>query len=69
VGTYSGSKRVARELQAALELGKTSAPGTVGHRAAWERAERATLAAGDLVTGLDSAEPIVKAAAAAVRRL
>ncbi len=60
-------ERVGRDLTAALELGRKSAPGTMDHRAAWERAERATLATADLVTGLDSAEPIVKAAASAVR--
>lgn len=59
---------VGRELDEARALAVESEPGTVGHRAAWARAERATLAAGDLVSLTDGAQPIVRAAVERVRR-
>ena len=43
-------------------------PDTVGGRAAWAKAERAAREVGDLVAVWDSAEPIIKAACARVRR-
>ncbi|MFO0553453.1 MAG: hypothetical protein U0271_34035 [Polyangiaceae bacterium] len=53
---------VGRELSDAIDLAVTTRPGTVGHRAAWERAEHATRAVGDLVDALTPAEPLVVAA-------
>lgn len=56
---------IGRSLREALELG-LSEPGSVGHRAAWARAEDAARAVGELVTMLDSLEPVVHEARRAV---
>ena len=56
------------DLAQALELGEAHAPGTLGHAAAWKRAERAATAAADLVALTDGAEPIVLAAMGRVTR-
>lgn len=62
--------RVGAELQEATALAAESALGTMGHRAAWARAEAATRALGELVDGLTMAAPLVRAAqGAALRRL
>ncbi len=58
--------KIGTDLRAALALAAESSPGTVGHRAAWARAEDATPRVGDLVDALSSAEPIVQAARARV---
>lgn len=58
--------RVGRELRAAVELALEHPPGTLGHAAAWARAERATRALADLV---DSTTPLSPTLAAAVRRV
>src|SRR5262249_32415453 len=54
--------RVGGELRRALDLASAARPGTLGHAAAWKRAEDATLRAGDLVDALTPAEPLVLAA-------
>ena len=54
-------ERVGRLLHNAVALAG-SAPGTMGHRAAWEQAEEGARRAADLVDMLTPAEPIVKAA-------
>jgi hypothetical protein len=54
--------RVGSDLRRALELARSSRPGTLGHRAATQRAADATLRVGDLVDGLTPAEPLVAAA-------
>lgn len=61
-------ERVGRDLKEAFNMGVSSTPGTMGYWAAWAKAEKATHAVADLVSCIDSAEPIVKAAQAAVRR-
>jgi hypothetical protein len=60
-------ERVGKLLKNALDLA-SSAPGTMGHRAAWENAEEGARRVADLVSCIDSAEPIVKAAVNRVRR-
>ena len=50
------------DLACALELGEAHGPGTLGHAAAWKRAERAATTAEDLVAITDGAEQIVRAA-------
>jgi len=61
-------ERVGRELCDAYDLAITTQPDTVGRRAAWARAEKATRAVGDLVSVTDEARPIVLAACKRVRR-
>lgn len=58
--------RVGAELALAIELAADARPGTVGHAAAWKRAEQATRRVGDLVNVLTPAEPLVAAAQARV---
>lgn len=58
--------RIGRELAAAVELATAHGPGTMGHAAAWSRAERATAALGDLV---DATTPLAPTLAAAARRV
>jgi hypothetical protein len=55
------------DLAEAVELGAAHRPGTLGHAAAWKRAERAAAAAADLVALTDGADAIVKAAMGRVR--
>lgn len=54
--------RAGRELSEAIDLAVATRPGTVGHRAAFQRAEEATKRVGDLVDALTPAEPLVGAA-------
>jgi hypothetical protein len=56
------------ELEMAYGIAAESPPDSVGERAAWARAERATLEAGGLVEQWEEARPLVLAAAARVRR-
>lgn len=53
---------VGRELSEAIDLAVSTRPGSVGHRAAWKRAEDATIAMGDFVDALTPAEPLLVAA-------
>ncbi len=54
--------KVGKELADSIELAQSTRPGTMGRRAAWERAEQATRKVGDLVDALTPAEPLVLAA-------
>lgn len=54
--------RIGHDLGRALALAAETRPGTVGHTAAWRRAESATARVGDLVDALTPAEPLVTAA-------
>jgi hypothetical protein len=54
--------RVGKDLADALDLAVSTRQGTMGRRAAWERAEQATRKVGDLVDSLTPAEPLVMAA-------
>jgi hypothetical protein len=60
-------KRVGLELQQAMELALEAGPGTMGHAAAWARAERATEQLGQIVDSLTPLRPTVEAAVARVR--
>jgi hypothetical protein len=56
--------RVGAELRAAIDLALEHAPGTLGHAAAWQRAEQATRRLGDLVDVTTPLAPTLDAAAA-----
>jgi hypothetical protein len=58
---------IGQSLTIALELA-VEGRGRIGERAAWNRAEDAVEALGLLVTMIDSAEPMVRAAMGRVRR-
>lgn len=61
---------VGEDLRVALELAlQVPDPDTMGHRAAVERAERATLQLGELVAGEQGVALLVAAAGARVREL
>jgi len=61
--------RVGRELTKATDLARRHAPGSLGFTAAWERAEAATLALGELVDATTPLEPTLRAATDRIRRL
>src|SRR5438045_1606537 len=54
--------RIGSALAQALELATKHGVGTVGHAAAWARAERAAVEVGDLVELTDGALELVEAA-------
>ena len=58
---------VGKELGAAVDLALEHEPGTLGHAAAWQRAERATSRLADLVDCTTPLEPTLEAAAQRVR--
>jgi hypothetical protein len=58
---------VASELRRATDLAVDYAPGTLGHAAAWERAERAVTGLGGLVDVTTPLEPTLRAAGERVR--
>jgi hypothetical protein len=58
---------IGRDLREALQLAR-SGHGTLGYSAAWDKAERATKALGELVDEYVPMRPAVTAAAARVRR-
>jgi hypothetical protein len=60
-------RRVGLELHIAIDLALEHEPGTLGHAAAWERAERATRRLGELVDCTTPLEPMLDAAVARVR--
>lgn len=64
-----GIARVGRELTKASELARRHAPGSLGFTAAWERAEAAVLALGELVDASTPLEPTLRAAGDRIRRL
>lgn len=61
-------RRVGAELRWALDLALEHEPGTLGHAAAWQRAEAATRAVADLVDVTTPLEPMLEAAGDRVRR-
>jgi len=63
----SAIRHLGLELRAAMDLALEYEPGTLGHNAAWNRAERATQAVADLVDCTTPLEPTLFAAAARVR--
>jgi hypothetical protein len=54
---------IGHELAAAYEMARKTSPNTIGHRAAWSRAEAATRRLGHLVGSLEPLKPAVTAAA------
>lgn len=56
-------RAIGRELRAATDLALEHEPGTLGHAAAWRRAERATERLGALVDCTTPLEPTLEAAA------
>ncbi|MFO0571783.1 MAG: hypothetical protein U0263_39530 [Polyangiaceae bacterium] len=56
-----------RQLRAAVDLALEHEPGTLGHAAAWERAERAVAELGALVDATTPIAPTLEAAARRVR--
>lgn len=58
-------ERIGRSLSMALALASSPA-GSVGHRAAWQRAEDAVRDLGDLIQLFEQARPVVEAAGLAV---
>lgn len=63
-----GLARAGKELQEALSLASTSKPGTVGHAAAWKRAEDATQIAARIDAFTIPAEPVLREAVGRVVR-
>jgi len=59
-------RRVGDELRTAVDLALEHEPGTLGHAAAWQRAEHATSELGTLV---DCSTPLEPTLAAAARRV
>ncbi len=57
---------VGRELRDCLDLAQRTEPDTLGHRAAWSRAERATATLGAMIAHEEAIAPVV---AAAVKRV
>jgi len=61
-------RRVADELRAAVDLALEHEPETLGHAAAWQRAERAVGDLGELVDCTTPLEPMLSAAGQRIRR-
>lgn len=55
---------IGKDLNDALRMARKTEPGTLGHRAAWSRAEEATRKLGHLVGKLEPLHPTLEAAAA-----
>jgi hypothetical protein len=62
-------REIGSALGKALELAGRTEPNTVGHRAAWDRAEMATERLMRIVSATMTAGPIVEAAVVRVRRI
>ena len=60
-------QKVALELRRATDLALEHEPGSVGYRAAWERADRATFRLADLVDVTTPLEPTLMAAGERIR--
>jgi hypothetical protein len=60
-------RQVGLELRHAIELALEYAPNTLGHAAAWERAELATRGLGNLIDCTTPLEPTIAAAVERVR--
>lgn len=60
--------RVAGELRVATDMAHKCGPGTLGHAAAWKRAEDATMNLGELVEVLAPLAPLLKVAGERVRK-
>ena len=73
-GRGAGARRLATiralalSLRRATDLALDYGPGTLGHAAAWERAERAVAKLGQLVDVTTPLEPTLRAAGERVRR-
>jgi hypothetical protein len=56
-------KVIGDDIRIALSLARKSGPGSLGNSAAWDRAERATAALGELVDDYVVVKPLIVAAA------
>jgi hypothetical protein len=61
-------KAIGTDLRTALELAAKCEPGTIGHGAAWNRAERGTKALAELIDAFEGLRPVVLETAKKVRR-
>jgi hypothetical protein len=59
-------RSIGKDLASALELAGKTRPDTVGHRAAWGRAEDATKRLCELVADVERLQPTIEAGAARV---
>lgn len=50
--------RIGKDLTEAIDLGVSTRPGTLGHKAAWAKAEEATRTLGDFIDAMTPAEPL-----------
>ena len=62
-------KAIGSALSRAIELARKTEPNTVGHRAAWDKAEMATERLMRVVSATMTAGPLVEAAVVRVRRI
>jgi len=62
-------KAIGSALSKAIELARKTEPNTVGHRAAWDKAEMATERLMRVVSATMTAGPLVEAAVVRVRRI
>lgn len=60
-------RHIGTELRCAVDLALEHEPKTMGHAAAWQRAERATRGLGDLVDCTTPLEPTIEAAVRRIR--
>jgi hypothetical protein len=60
---------IGANLKRALELGRKTEPNTVGHRAAWDKADMATERLMRVISVSMAAAPLVEAAILRVRRI
>ena len=58
---------IGKDLRAALDLARRAPPPSLGHAAAWARAERATKALGQIVGDAECLAPAVRAVVAKLR--
>lgn len=54
-------RHIGDELRAAIQLAERTAPGTMGHRAAWMRAEKAVERLGGMVNSVTPMRPAFEA--------
>jgi hypothetical protein len=68
-GELDELKAIGSALSKAIELAQKTEPNTVGHRAAWDKAEMATERLIRVISGSMAVAPVVEAAVVRVRRI
>jgi len=58
--------QIGKDLKEAHRLARNTPPNTIGHRAAWSRAEAAVERLGHLVGALEQLRPVIRAASGRV---